>query len=302
MNSSSTDATIQAGLSRAHQLSPFRYPGGKTWLVPQIRLWFGAQAQKPIEFIEPFAGGSTVGLTVAQEAMAEHVTLVEIDEAVAAVWKVIINGEDDVWLLAERIQRFDMSDQTVELELGRQPKTLNDLAFRTILWNRISRGGILAPGAGRLKKGENGKGLASRWYPDTLLKRITRIVELRERITFVEGDGLQMIEKLAACTENVFFIDPPYTASSSGAGRRLYTHSVIDHEALFRLVTKVEGDFLMTYDNHPDVRRLALRHSLDLEEIEMRNTHHSKRTELLIGKDLSWMRRSVKADNSQFAV
>ena len=170
-------------MSPANTLSSFRYPGGKTWLVPQIWLWLGARAEKPLEFIEPFAGGSIVGLTVAQEKLANHVTLVEIDEAVAAVWRVIINGEDDVGLLAERIQRFNMSEQAVELELGRQPKTLNDLAFQTILWNRIRRGGILAPGAGKLKKGENGRGLASRWYPETLFKRITHIVELRERIS-----------------------------------------------------------------------------------------------------------------------
>jgi DNA adenine methylase len=63
---------------------------------------------------------------------------------------------------------------------------------------------------------------------------------------------------------------------------------------LFRLVSNIKGDFLMTYDSHPDVRALALRYEFDLEEIEMRNTHHSKRTELLIGKDLSWIRDSAK--------
>lgn len=45
-------------------------------------------------------------------------------------------------------------------------------AFQTILRNRINRGGILAPGAGRIKNGESGKGKKSRWYPDTL-RRMT---------------------------------------------------------------------------------------------------------------------------------
>src|SRR5712671_8236811 len=47
--------------------SPFRYPGGKTWLVPYVRQWLSSRAPKPEELIEPFAGGAIVGLTVAFE-------------------------------------------------------------------------------------------------------------------------------------------------------------------------------------------------------------------------------------------
>src|SRR5438270_820835 len=55
------------------QRSPFRYPGGKTWLVPRIRQWL----KQPVrEFIEPFAGGGIVSLTVAAEKLADHLTLV----------------------------------------------------------------------------------------------------------------------------------------------------------------------------------------------------------------------------------
>ena len=39
------------------QRSPFRYPGGKTWLVPYIRQWLSSLPARPHEFIEPFAGG-----------------------------------------------------------------------------------------------------------------------------------------------------------------------------------------------------------------------------------------------------
>ncbi len=30
--------------------SPFRYPGGKTWLVPRIREWLGSLPKQPGEF------------------------------------------------------------------------------------------------------------------------------------------------------------------------------------------------------------------------------------------------------------
>src|SRR5213076_2414227 len=74
------------------QRSPFRYPGGKTWLVPRIRQWLCSLPAKPAEFIEPFTGGGIISLTVAFERLAQHVTMVERDEQVAAVWKTMLNG------------------------------------------------------------------------------------------------------------------------------------------------------------------------------------------------------------------
>jgi hypothetical protein len=41
--------------------SPFRYPGGKTWLVPHVRLWMKSLGHRPFEFVEPFAGCAVVG-------------------------------------------------------------------------------------------------------------------------------------------------------------------------------------------------------------------------------------------------
>ena len=67
------------------QRSPFRYPGGKTWLVPKIKQWLRSLPWKPSLFVEPFAGGAIVGLNVAFENLAEKVLLIELDEQVAAV-------------------------------------------------------------------------------------------------------------------------------------------------------------------------------------------------------------------------
>src|SRR6266446_9065771 len=44
------------------QRSPFRYPGGKTWLVPYIRDWLHDQSAPVCVLVEPFAGGGIVGL------------------------------------------------------------------------------------------------------------------------------------------------------------------------------------------------------------------------------------------------
>lgn len=38
--------------------SPFRYPSGKTWLIPTVRKWLKQENKIAKELIEPFAGGA----------------------------------------------------------------------------------------------------------------------------------------------------------------------------------------------------------------------------------------------------
>jgi DNA adenine methylase len=267
------------------QLSPFRYPGGKTWFAPRAVRWLKS-IPKPSEFIEPFAGGGIISLTVADQGLANHIFMVEKDEQVAATWQVILS--DDVEWLVDKIMNFEVTPQTVETCLSLSTTTLREQAFKTILKNRTFHGGILAPGSSVIKHGENGKGITSRWYPETLKKRIMKITKLRDRITLIKGDGLSIMEQKAHQKNTVFFIDPPYTVAGKRAGKRLYTHSELDHEKLFEITSRVAGDFLMTYDDAKEVRELGEKYDFQMKTIAMKNTHHAKMTELLLGRDLEW--------------
>ncbi|MDE3231003.1 MAG: DNA adenine methylase [Chloroflexota bacterium] len=289
------------------QRSPFRYPGGKTWLVPRLRRWlspvvraqFGLTPERPKEFIEPFAGGGIIGLTVAFERLADHVTMVELDADVAAVWQTILDGDSAEWL-AQAILAFDMTHDAVVATLAQAPGSLHERAFQTILRNRVCHGGIMAPGSGLIKQGENGRGLRSRWYPVTLARRIRAIAAIRERITFIAGDGLELLAAHAHNPEAVFFIDPPYTVPGKGkrAGSRLYTHANLDHARLFDEASQLAGDFLMTYDAASEVIALAQRRGFAGRLIPMKNTHHARMSELLIARNLDWVAQSPAADAS----
>jgi len=285
-----TMPTPVVNVASVPQRSPFRYPGGKTWLVPRIRQWLASLPMKPAKFIEPFAGGAIIGLTVAFEQLADLVILVERDEQVAAVWETIINKKDGAEWLANRIVTFDLTLESATVLLSSSARYIKEKAFQTIVQNRISHGGILAPGAGTLKRGENGKGILSRWYPETLKKRILSIAGIKDRIRFIRGDGFETIRKYARLPNAVFFLDPPYTASTKRAGTRLYKYHQIDHEELFRQASKIKGDFLMTYDDAEEVRALAVQYRFETRLVAMSSTHHATMTELLIGRNLDWVR------------
>lgn len=284
-----TELNRVVNVASVSQRSPFRYPGGKTWLIPQIRTWLNSQSKRPTLLIEPFTGGGIVGLTVAFESLADRVLMVELDEQVASVWKTLLNGDAE-WL-AERILNFEMTPESLAKELSDDERSIRHIAFKTLLRNRTNHGGILAAGAGIIKYGEKGKGINSRWYPYTLAKRIRDIGKIVDKIEFIHGDGFDVMRKHATQHNVSYFIDPPYTAAGKSAGTRLYTHSVLDHEELFELAENLQGEFLMTYNDSPGVRFMAERHGFDTVEIAMKNTHNVNMKELLISRNLDWARK-----------
>jgi DNA adenine methylase len=285
---SERNPAVVVNVSKVPQLSPFRYPGGKTWLIPAVRHWLYSLDSKPKILIEPFAGGGIVGLTAASEGLANRVVMVELDEDVAAVWKTTL-GRESEWLV-RRILDFDLTRESVVAEIERRPRSVRQRAFQTILKNRTYHGGILAAGSGLLKGGENGKGISSRWYPETLARRLRNIHAMSDRIEFIEGDALEVMEAYRDEAEAVFFIDPPYTAAGKKAGRRLYRHNELDHRALFRLASLVTGDVLLTYDDAEGVRDLAAEVGFSVDMVAMQNTHLQKMNELVIGRNLDWNR------------
>lgn len=142
----------------------------------------------------------------------------------------------------------------------------------------------MAPGAGLIKTGENGKGTASRWYPETLAKRIRAIAEQKHRLSFYPVDGFKLIQDYTPEKEAVFFLDPPYTV----AAKRLYDNWQIDHRRLFEVLSDVKGDFLITYDDTEEVRNLADEFGYSYDRVAMKSTHHAKKNELLISRRLDW--------------
>ena len=262
------------------QRSPLRYPGGKTWLIPHVRAWFSSMQNKPDLLVEPFAGGGIVSLTAIMEDLAPRCVLSEIDDDVADFWESVLFHSEE---LVERVQCFLPSRDNVLLIAKSDPADIVGRGFKTLVLNRTRRGGIIANGASLTKVGEAGKGLSSRWYPNTISRRIRDIAKHSNRIEFLRCDGLQLLTSLSASLGTaVIFVDPPYTAAGKRAGRRLYNHSDINHIGLFDFLGTSNHDFLMTYDQSAEIFELATRHSFQLRKVFMKNTHHERIWELLI--------------------
>ena len=263
------------------QRSPLRYPGGKTWLIPHIRAWLGQISPKPELLIEPFCGGGIVSLSAVMEGWVDRCCMSELDRDVAAFWHAALRYGP---ALAEKVLQFDFSRDAVNTLAGQSSRDVLEHGFRTLVLNRTRRGGILAPGAAFTKTGENGKGLSSRWYPETIADRLTAISARAERIAFFEGNGMALLEVMLGAPGRAIavFADPPYTAGGKRAGRRLYAHHEINHGHLFELLDDSAVEFLLTYDEAPEIVDLIRRHGFHAVRVVMKNGHHNWIPELIV--------------------
>ena len=263
------------------QRSPLRYPGGKTWLIPHIRAWLKGMDPKPSTLIEPFAGGAVVSLTAVMEELVQKCILAEIDPNVVAFWQAVLLHNLE---LRQRIAEFKPTREGIEELQTSNPDTILERGFRALVLNRTRRGGIMAKGAALSRIGENGKGIMSRWYPETTANRLLQIDKYRESISFKPTDGLRLLEEELSvnATSSVVFADPPYTYGGKQAGNRLYDAYQINHQRLFSVLSESGVEFLLTYDKSPEILSLISQHGFFVVQVFMKNTHHNRIPELII--------------------
>ena len=224
-----------------------------------------------------------MSLTGVMEHRAKRALMIELDRDVAAFWRAVLEHPD---ALIDRILTFSPERNVVAQLAAQVPETVLDHGFRTFVLNRTRRGGILAPGASLTRSGENGAGICSRWYPDTMVRRIQAIVAHADRLVFCEGDGVGVLEMLVDRPGARFFVDPPYTATGGKqAGSRLYTHHTVDHGRIFTALADSKADFLMTYDCSTEVVSLTAHHGFHGAIVEMKNGHHARVPELVITRN-----------------
>lgn len=112
-------------------------------------------------------------------------------------------------------------------------------------------------------KGRNSAGTRvagrSRLTADRFAARLRVIACLGRsgRLKFLGGDGIDLIEQLSGWGiehESFLFIDPPYV----GVGNRLYAAGMDagPHQRLAAALQRCPTPWVLTFDEHPDVREL----------------------------------------------
>ncbi len=238
-------------------LSPLRYPGGKSKLIDY--LYSKLSTEKLNTFVEVFAGGASLGLSLLDKGIINHLILNDIDPGIYALWHTILNAPQE---LTDRLQgelptHRDLAQAKALLDASDTPLPLQAWSF--LLSNRLSYSGICFANPQGGKNGSQ-EALLARWNPQALIRRIRRIHAMRDKIELHCMDCCQLIEEHAWwLPQSTLFVDPPYFEK----GAQLYRHSFTkeDHCRLAELLQDCycsfpAADVIITYDDHPYIRNL----------------------------------------------
>lgn len=238
----------------SHQLypSPLRYPGGKGKLANFVKLILVENDLVGSEYVEPYAGGASVALSLLFEEYASHIHINDINRSIYTFWQVVVTEPQ---ALCERICSAKPTvkewDRQRRIQTENSPRAL-DLAFSTFFLNRTNRSGIITGGiiGGREQTGE--WKIGARWKPEDLTARIEKIARFSSRITVTNFDAAEYLENQLPQIESAFvYLDPPYY----GKGRRLYEnfYEHDDHADVAAKVQRLQQPWIVSYDAVPQI-------------------------------------------------
>ena len=75
-------------------VSPLRYPGGKLKVVDYVKQMFEVNDLKGGTYIEPYAGGASVALSLLFDKYAGKIKINDIDRSIYAFWYCVLNEAD----------------------------------------------------------------------------------------------------------------------------------------------------------------------------------------------------------------
>ena len=126
--------------------SPLRYPGGKSRLSNFIGQSILNLQIPNCTYIEPFAGGAGVALSLLLDGTVENVVINDYDKAIYSFWRAI---KQDVKLLIDKIEHTPVTIEEwykqKDIYVSASSYSV-DLAFATLFLNRTNRSGILTAG------------------------------------------------------------------------------------------------------------------------------------------------------------
>ncbi|MGG0940597.1 DNA adenine methylase [Brevibacillus centrosporus] len=242
------------------RISPLRYAGGKSKVIPYVFSKLQSNSTKTL--VSPFAGGASVELALLDSGVIEHLILNDLDFGVYALFWTVLHAPDELYY---RLQHANPSQKDYFHAQGIVKSdylscNMIEAAWSMLLVNRLAYSGIYSanPLGGR---NGNKADLLSRWNPIDLQKRMKRIHQMGDKITLHNMDACTLIEEEYWRPHTTIFLDPPYVKK----GKQLYRcyYHKDDHIQLNLLLDSLYhgmpgADIILMYDNDPLIEEIYM--------------------------------------------
>ncbi|MFB2597479.1 DNA adenine methylase [Herbiconiux sp. P17] len=266
--------------------SPLRYPGGKGKVANFVKLVMLENDLVGHDYVEPYAGGASVALSLLYEDFADHIHINDINSGVSAFWQSAVHETDDLCALIDSTN-VSIDEWQRQREIAFNPKSDGlSLAFATFFLNRTNRSGIIGGGViGGLDQ-EGPWKLDARYNKPELIRRIQKIGRHRNRISVTKMDAVDYLQRWQRTGESpaLVYLDPPYYVKGEGLYDNFYGPG--DHAAVADAVRRLSHEWLVSYDAHPEIMRIysglqTIRYSLSYSA----NSKRSQGAEVMFFSD-----------------
>lgn len=243
--------------------SPLRYPGGKNRLSNFIRLVIQNLDMLGCTYVEPFAGGAGVALSLLLDGTVNRIVINDYDKAIYAFWRAVKREPEAlIYLIQKTPVTMEEWHRQKEIYL-KSTKYSVDLAFATLFLNRTNRSGILSAGpiGGFAQNGE--WKLNVRFKKEIIIDKIKSIANKRDHILVYNKDIISFLHNYVPFLGNnlFFYFDPPYY----NKGQKLYKNFFVpqDHWRIFDVITKeIDMPWIITYDDVSQVAEMYVNYEM----------------------------------------
>jgi DNA adenine methylase len=238
--------------------SPLRYPGGKGRLSPFVQTIFEGNNLMDGHYVEPYAGGAAVGLSLLLLEYASRIYINDISKPVYLFWKAVLDDTDGLCrkIRDERVTPAEWKRQRNILLHYRDHSRLS-VAFAMFFLNRTNRSGIIHSGGMIGGNDQTGEWkINARYNKPELIGRIEAIAAYSNRIKLFNRDAETFLKLILPQlpTNSLLYLDPPYFEQ----GQSLYEnhYQPEDHIRLAGVFRKkLRCNWIISYDNHPEIRK-----------------------------------------------
>lgn len=239
--------------------TPLRYPGGKARFASLIAELMRNNCLAGGHYLEPYAGGAGVAITLLLDGVAEQIHINDADPAVAVFWRVATQQTRGlINMVANEPVTMDAWHYWRAVMLSHKPATELERGFATLFMNRTNRSGILKGGVIGGKAQTGTYKLDERFMRDELCSRLDRIGHHASAIQVYEEDAYELLLRCHRFLpiKSLVYLDPPYYVKGEGLYRNFYKHD--DHVRIARLLggKRFRRPWVVSYDNADEIRNM----------------------------------------------
>lgn len=233
--------------------SPLRYPGGKGKIAKFMKQFVKANFDKLPVYVEPYAGGSELALTLLIEGYVKEVWINDKDNGIYYFWDSILNHTEQ---FIQKIEKTPINISTWRKQKiiykNQDMYTNLEIGFAAFYLNRCNFSGVIKGGPiGGINQTGKWK-IDARFNKEDLTRRIRKIAEFKEYIKLYNKDTIELLEENEKTFKKcLLYLDPPYFRK----GNQLYTnhYKSRDHARIANCVSKLKGKWIVSYDNVPEI-------------------------------------------------